>query len=65
MIAYDKNLLDNSILLDEAKDLKNAGFISKEQFENIHSQLSHLKTNKNLLVRLGFFLLGCLMYSSI
>lgn len=65
MIAYDKNLLDNSILLDEAKDLKNAGFISKEQFENIHSQLNHLKTNKNLLVRLGFFLLGCLMYSSI
>ena len=33
MIVYDKNLLDNLALVEEAKSLESAGFISKEQKE--------------------------------
>ena len=31
MIVFDKNKLENSVLIEEADSLKNAGFISKEQ----------------------------------
>lgn len=65
MIVYDKKLLDNEFLLDEAQSLKSASFITVEQLANIKSKLKGMKTNKNLLVRFGFFLLGCLMYASI
>lgn len=65
MIVYDKNALDNEFLLDEAQNLKTAGFITAEQLANIKSKLKGMKTNKNLLVRFGFFLLGCLMFGSI
>lgn len=65
MIVYDKNALDNEFLLDEVQSLKKAGFITAEQLANIKSNLKGMKTNKNLLVRFGFFLLGCLMYGSI
>ena len=65
MIAHDKQLLQDLALLDEANSLQNAGFISKEQKDLIKKQLPDFKRHKNILVRLGFFLLGSFLYGSI
>ncbi|MNQ41466.1 hypothetical protein D3C85_551420 [compost metagenome] len=65
MIAQDKQLLNDLALLDEANSLQNAGFISKEQKDLIRKQLPDFKRQKNILVRLGFFLLGSFLYGSI
>lgn len=65
MIVYDKNLLDNLALVEEAKSLQSAGFISKEQKDLIKKELPAFKRQSNILVRLGFFLLGAFFYLSI
>ncbi|WDF65222.1 hypothetical protein [Flavobacterium sp. KACC 22763] len=65
MIVYNKQLLDNEVLVDEADALYKGGFISKEQKKFIEKELPVLKSQNNILVRLGFFLLGCLLYGSI
>jgi len=65
MIVYNKQLLDNEVLTDEADALYKGGFISKEQKKFIEKELPVLKSQNNILVRLGFFLLGCLLYGSI
>ncbi|MFC4479231.1 hypothetical protein [Flavobacterium chungangensis] len=65
MIVYSKQLLDNEILVDEADSLYKGGFISKEQKKFIEKELPVLKSQSNVLVRIGFFLLGCLLYGSI
>lgn len=65
MIAYDKTLLDNLYIQEEANRLKESGFISKEQYKALDSQLPRLKTQNNLFIRIGFFILGSLLYSSI
>lgn len=65
MIVYDKNLLDNLALVEEAKSLESAGFISKEQKNLIKKELPAFKRQSNLLVRLGFFLLGAFLYLSV
>ena len=65
MIAHDKQLLNDLVLLEEANSLQNAGFISKEQKDLIKKQLPDFKNQKNILVRLGFFLLGSFLYGSI
>jgi hypothetical protein len=65
MIVHDKNLLENLSLLEEAKSLQAAGFISKEQKELIKKELPAFKRQSNILVRLGFFILGALLYSSL
>jgi hypothetical protein len=65
MIVYDKNLLDNLALVEEANSLQAAGFISKEQKDLIKKELPAFKRQSNILVRLGFFLLGSFLYSSI
>jgi hypothetical protein len=65
MIALDRTLLENTFLLDEANALKNSGFITLEQSKTIAEKLPSLKRQHNLLVRLGFFLLGCILFSSI
>jgi hypothetical protein len=65
MIVYDKNLLDNLVLVEEANSLESAGFISKEQKNLIKKELPPFKRQSNLLVRLGFFLLGAFLYLSI
>lgn len=65
MIIHDKNLLNNLALVEEADSLENAGFISKEQKKIIKSELPSFKVQNNILVRLGFFLLGSFLYSSI
>lgn len=65
MIVYDKEILDNEILVDEAASLCNGGFISKEQKKFIKKELPVFKSQDNALVRSGFFLLGSFLYSSI
>jgi len=65
MIIHDKNLLNKLALTEEADSLENAGFISKEQKKIIKNELPSFKVQKNILVRLGFFLLGSFLYSSI
>lgn len=65
MIAYNKTLLDNTLLVDEASSLKKSGFIDSAQFQTIIGDLPSLKRHKNILIRLGFFLLGSFLYSSI
>ena len=65
MIQYDKTELENIFLVEEAHSLKNAGFINKEQYSLILKDLSILKNHKNILIRIGFFLLGSFLYSSI
>ncbi|WP_427873235.1 hypothetical protein [Flavobacterium sp. MMS24-S5] len=65
MIVYSKQLLDNEILVDESDSLYKGGFISKEQKKFIEKKLPVLKSQSNILVRIGFFLLGCLLYGSI
>ncbi|GGF21886.1 hypothetical protein [Flavobacterium limi] len=65
MIVFDKNKLENSVLIEEADSLKNAGFIGKEQLDFIKKELPTLNSHKNILVRIGFFLLGSFLYSSI
>lgn len=65
MIVHDKNLLNNLALIEEADLLENAGFISKEQKKIIKNELPSFKVQNNILVRLGFFLLGAFLYLSI
>ncbi|MFQ3174393.1 MAG: hypothetical protein ACI8W0_001512 [Flavobacterium sp.] len=65
MILYDKTKLENITLLDEAHSLQTAGFMSKEQYALISKALATLKSQNNILIRAGFFLLGCFLYSSI
>jgi hypothetical protein len=65
MIVYDKNLLNNLALVEEANSLESAGFISKEQKNLIKKELTAFKRQSNILVRLGFFLLGAFLYLSL
>jgi hypothetical protein len=65
MIAYDKTLLDNVYIDEEANRLKESGFISREQYQSFQSQLPRLKSQNNIFIRIGFFILGCMLYSSI
>jgi hypothetical protein len=65
MIAYDKTLLDNVFIAEEANRLKESGFISTEQYKSIGNQLPKLKSQNNIFIRIGFFILGCMLYASI
>ena len=65
MIVFNKELLHNTFLFTEAKRLNDQGFISKEQMHEIKQQLPMLTSHENLLVRIGFFILGCLLFSSL
>ena len=65
MIVFDKELLENSFLLAEAKRLNDLGFVSNARLAAIKGQLPVLKSNNNFLIRIGFFVLGCFLFSSI
>lgn len=65
MLAYNKELLENSFLVSEAKTLYKMKFISKTQLADCARQLPLLQSNRNILVRLGFFLLGFFLFSSV
>ena len=62
MQAYHKDLLENEAMISNAKSLFIQKFISKEQLNEVTSKLVSLDTNPNLLVRFGFFLLGCFLF---
>jgi len=64
MIAFDKTLLENTILVESAQDLKDGKFISKDQFQATKDAFPTLKTNRNLFMRIAFLLLGAFCYSS-
>lgn len=65
MISYDKKLLDNTYLVDEAKNLASSGFISTEQLIEIKNNFTTLKTQDNLFIRICLFLLGSILYLSL
>ncbi|MCC9074185.1 hypothetical protein LNQ49_21580 [Flavobacterium sp. F-65] len=65
MSIHDKRLLENLSLLKEADSLQSAGFISKEQYNSMKKELPSFKIHHNILVRIGFFLLGAFLYLSI
>lgn len=65
MIVYDIKLLENKVLVDEAKSLQKAGFISKEQCQEIESKLPEPKRQKNIFFRIALFVLGIVLYASI
>jgi hypothetical protein len=65
MIRYDKTLLDNTYLVEEAHELNKSGFIESEQYKSIKSGLATLKSQNNLLLKLAFFFLGYLLFFSI
>ena len=62
MTVYNKSDLENNLLNQEAQLLLDMKFISKEKQKNISNQLNIFKTSENWFVRLGFFLLGCLLF---
>ncbi len=65
MIVYNKTLLESTFLVEEAIDLKKSGFIQESDLNTIKQNLETLKTNRNILVRIGFYLLGSFLFSSI
>jgi hypothetical protein len=64
MQAYDKQKLENSLLVSEAGRLFKMKFISKEQLTKINTEFSLLKSS-TIFIRFGFFLLGLFLFSSI
>ncbi len=65
MIVYNKQRLENSLLIDDTKVLKEAGFITNDQVNANSKGLETLKTQNNLLIRIGLFILGIILYGSI
>ena len=64
MIIFDKTLLDNSFLINEANALADSGFIKPERAKAFTKEIQTLKTHDNLLIRFVMFLLGCFAYGS-
>ena len=65
MIAFDKQLLKNTFLVNDAYNLEEAGFIDKQQLKKITTNIKTLKTQKNLFIRICLFLLGAFLYVSV
>lgn len=65
MLAYDKEKVANGFLVSEAKELYKMRFISKTQLAEVAAQLPLLNSSGNILMRIGFFLLGCFLFSSV
>lgn len=65
MQAYSKSELENYFLAEEAKKLYQKKFLSKAQLQIISAQLVQLKSNPNIFFRIGFFLLGNFLLSSV
>jgi hypothetical protein len=65
MIVYNKTLLDNLKLHEQADSLLQGGFINKDQKRLIENELPSFKIHYNILIRIGFSLLGIFLYFSI
>lgn len=64
MLVYNKEILENGLLVTEAKRLFKMKFISKEQLNAVVQQLPQLQSS-TIFIRFGFFLLGLFLFSSI
>ncbi len=65
MIAYDKEIFENTLLLDEAERLRGADFINNKQSDFIESNLNTYNQQKNIFARIGLFLLACLLMAAV
>ncbi len=65
MLAYHKETLENETLATQAKELYRMQFIPKTQLQDITSRLTLFHSSGNPLIRIGFFLLGCLLLSAV
>jgi hypothetical protein len=65
MTAKRKDMIENWLLFKQARLLRQAGFVSHQDIANIKATTPLPKTSSNILVRFGFFFLGCTLYSSI
>jgi len=64
MIAFDRTMLDNTLLIESAEDLKDGKFITNDQFKAAKTVFPTLKTQRNIFIRIAFLLLGSFCYSS-
>ncbi|HQA73802.1 hypothetical protein [Flavobacterium sp.] len=65
MLASNFNTIQNHFLLEEMEKLQSQDFVSKAQLSEIKNNTKTTKTNSNILMRIGFFLLGNFLISSI
>lgn len=64
MIAYTKEPLQNTLLLQEAEQLKKAGFIDGHQLRFCTEKLKGYSYQSNVFAKAGLFLLGLLMMAA-
>lgn len=64
MQAYNREALENGLLVTEAKRLFKMKFISKEQLTKVSTEFPLLKSS-SIFIWFGFFLLGLFLFSSI
>lgn len=64
MIVFDRELLRNTFLLEDAKALHEGKFITKEQYHHAKKEFPTLKTSSNWFFRIAFLVLGWFCYSS-
>ena len=65
MIAFNQTALNATFLVDEASNLKSSGFIVNNDLLAVKEQKNALKCNKNIFFRIGFLLLGLLLFGSV
>ncbi|WP_103725969.1 hypothetical protein [Flavobacterium croceum] len=65
MTKLNYNLIKNLFLVEDLKELKSNMLISDIQYSKAVQDFVITKTNTNILVRIGFFLLGLFLLSSL
>ena len=65
MLASNFIHIQNHFLLEEVEKLEALDFVSKDQWNEIKQTTKDTKTNSTILVRIGFFLLGNFLISSV
>ncbi|MBF6658319.1 hypothetical protein C3B49_08410 [Flavobacterium columnare] len=65
MLASNFNTIQNHFLLEETRKLVQLEIINQNQFEELEKKTITTKTNSNILLRIGFFILGNFLLSSI
>lgn len=65
MLASNFINIQNHFLLEEMEKLEAQDFVSKQQLNELKVSTISTKTNSNFLIRIGFFLLGNFLISSV
>ena len=65
MLTNNFTAIQNHFLLEEMEQLVANGTVSEEQLQMMKQNHPATKTNNNILVRIGFFLLGVFLISSV